>query len=230
MEVNHLKKSLLKRQILLNLKTRDNLIIMSQSFFSLESVHFFNSEEIEQNDPRINRSFESLITERSVYDETGMYSLIFKEIKNKLFNLNEINEIPKITDEQKKSFEDRYYSSELSNNINRVKKLVVNFYNKKIELEIKLQQNKENYEVFCKNISDSIKSIDSIISSETEEDSILKNCLMNRINWYYSELKIDSLKKEYSDVLLEYSYIKDLLQDISSLMPCGICQICLEKN
>lgn len=215
---------------------------MARTFFALESVvgvDFFNnnnndfsqfSQELESVDSRVNRSFETLITERNVNDDNSLYSHVFKEIKNKLFNLNEIPDIPKLTDEQKSSFNDKYFSSALSNNINRVKKLVVNFYNKKIELEITIEQNKNRYETFCKNITDSIKSIDSIITIETEQDTALKESLNDRINWYYSELKLDALKKEYSDILLEYSYIKGILTEISSVMPTGICSICLENQ
>ena len=218
-----------------------NETVFRQVFTRGESVigiDFFNnnndylspfSEELEPpSDSRINRSFETLITERNTNDDTLFYSHVYKEIKNKMFNLEEIPQ--KLTDEDKKCFENKYYTSELTNNINRIKKLIVNFYNKKIELEITFEDNKKKYEIFCQHIMESITSISNIITIETEQDTILKDCLMNRLSWYYSELKLESLKKEYSEILLEYSYLKGLLHEISSVLPCGICQICLENQ
>ena len=66
---------------------------MARTFFALESVvgvDFFNnnnnefsqfSEELESVDSRVNRSFETLITERNANDDNSLYSHVFKEIK-----------------------------------------------------------------------------------------------------------------------------------------------------
>ena len=41
---------------------------------------------------------------------------------------------------------------------------------------------------------------------------------------------MDSLKKEYSESLSEYSFFKNLLRSINDISPCGICQICMENQ
>jgi hypothetical protein len=192
------------------------------------------SQELESTfrDPRINRSFESLITERNGNQEENdksLYSHVFKQIKNKIFSINEINTIPQLSQEQIESFEKKYYTSDLSNSINRVKKLLVNNFNKKIELEIKIEDRKSQFEEFSKNIANSLKSIETF-SDNSPQDENLKNLLSERIDWYYSKLELDSLKKEYSESLSEYSFFKNLLRSINDISPCGICQICMENQ
>ena len=74
-----------------------NETVFRQVFTRGESVigiDFFNnnndylspfSEELEPpSDSRINRSFETLITERNTNDDTLFYSHVYKEIKNKM--------------------------------------------------------------------------------------------------------------------------------------------------
>jgi hypothetical protein len=198
-------------------------------YFINENITF---EPLETNDSRINRNFESLIMERNeIHDDKGIYSQIFKEIKDKIFSVNEIEDIPKLTDIQKEELNKKHFVDNFSNTINNIKKLLVNNFNRKLELEFVLEGNKKKFEAFTKNINDSISSINNIIDNEmSSEDENLKELLSNRINWYYSKLNIESLKKEYSEILFEYSFFKDMLKSISEVLPSGTCGICLDNQ
>ena len=194
-------------------------------------IDSISQEPINFIDPRVNRNFESLITERNGNQQeidNSLYSHIFKQIKNKLYSINDIDNIIELNQSQIELCEKKYFTTDLSNSINRIKKLLVNNFNKKIELEIKIEDSKKIFEDFSKNITASIKSI-SFFSDEPK-DTELKNLLMERIEWYYSKLDIDSLKKEYSETMIEYSFFKNLLHSISDISPCGICQICMENQ
>jgi len=189
-----------------------------------------SSNELTQ-DSRLNRDLDSLINERNGNQEEtdkSLYSFIFSQIRNKLFSSEIDDTSPLLTPEQIEVFEKKYCTSELANSINRVKKLLVNNFNKKIELEIQIDNNKKKFKEFCKNITCSLKSIDDF-SSEAE-DLQLKELLSARIDWYYSKLEIDSLKKQHSEIMSEYSFFKGLLRSISQISPCGICQICMENQ
>uniref|UniRef100_A0A6C0IB28 RING-type domain-containing protein n=1 Tax=viral metagenome TaxID=1070528 RepID=A0A6C0IB28_9ZZZZ len=184
------------------------------------------------NDPRLERTFEAFITERNGTQEDrdrSLYSTVFNQLKNKIYQ--EPEETPKLTDEQYSDFVGKYYTENLTDNINRVKKLIVNFYNRKNELELKIDQNTKKFESFSKNILSSLENIDDLVGKDlSPRDLELKDILCERIEWYYSKLEIDSLKKEYTDILLEYSFFKKLIGSLTEVLPCGICQICLDAQ
>ena len=191
-----------------------------------------NSSQEMSSDPRVGRNFESLIMERNGNQEENdrsLYNHVFSQIKNKLFSLNESEPEEPLTQEQIDLYEKKYYTADLGKSINRVKKLLVDNFNKKIEIEIKIEDRKALFEEFCNNINSSLKSINSFCES-SEKDIELKNLLSERIDWYYSKLDLDSLKKEYSEILNEYSFFKNLLRSITDISPCGICQICMENQ
>ena len=181
-----------------------SLLINFIENFPLENSY---SQDL-SSDSRIDRSFESLITERNGNQEeldSSLYSHVFSQIKNKLFSLTDFKKVESLSPEQIDFFEKKYYTSDLANSINRVKKLLVNNFNKKIELEIKIENRKEQFDQFCNNIKSSLTIISSF-SENDDKDNELKNLLSERIDWYYSKLEFDSLKKEYSDSLNEYSF------------------------
>jgi hypothetical protein len=205
------------------------------SNLTYDNTSYFTDGVINFNDNHVNRSFETLITERSQSDENSVaYSEFFKEIRNKLHTIYDppvVSDL--ITDEQIEIFNKRYPSSStLKSNINSIKKSIVEFYDKKSKLEHDIEESQKKYQMFSESILTSIVYMYNITNNTTEtpEDIQLKDILMDRIQWYYSQLKIDSLKKEYADVLQEYSYLKGIITDISSVMPCGICQICLDEQ
>jgi hypothetical protein len=189
---------------------------------------------LEQNDSRVSRNFEELIMERNGVQEDidkSLYSHVFNEIKNKIFSMHEVENIPKLSETQREEMSKKYYTSEFNNTINRIKKLLVNNFNKKIELEITLNENKKKFEDFSKTINDLILYIhDAPNSSSQDEDESLKTLLSNRINWYYSNLDIDSLKKQHAEVLREYSFFKELFCSFSEVTPGGMCGICLDNQ
>jgi len=209
-------------------------IIDIPQFYQLNSLDQIlePDQQALQDDPRISRNFERLIMERNGVQEEidkSLYSQVFNEIKNKIFSMNEIEDIPKISDTQHEELNKKYYTADLNSTIQRIKKLLVNNFNKKIELEITLEENKKKFEEFTGTINKLIFSINGTPNT-SEEDIALKDLLIGRINWYYSTLQLDQLKKEYSEILIEYSFFKDLLKSISEVSPGGTCGICLDRQ
>ena len=191
------------------------------------------SDPLEHSDSRISRNFESLIMERNGVQEDidkSLYSQVFSEIKNKMFSIHETENLPTLSEEDHEELSKKYFTGEFTNIVNRIKKLIVNNFNEKISLEIRLEENKKKFEQFTVNINSLILSINSAPNNESEEDRSLNDLLVNRINWYYSNLEIESLKKQYSEILLEYSFFKDLLKSFSEISPGGICGICLDEQ
>lgn len=193
------------------------------------NLSYFTDAAFNFTDNRINRNFQMFVTERSQI-ENG-YSELFREIKSKMYSAS--SDECALTNEQTEIFNKKYSTSlELKTNIDTIKKLIVEFHDKKHKLECDLEERQKKYQLFSESILNSVKYMHDITSStsETSEDSQLKEILLNRINWYYSQLKIDSLKQEYSEVVQEYSYLKGIINQISTVMPCGICQICLDQQ
>jgi hypothetical protein len=201
------------------------------SFFDFSETN--NMDTLDQNDSRTSRNFETLIMERNGIQEDidkTLYSQVFSEIKNKMFSIHEIDDISNLSETQIEELSKKYFTGEFTNIINRIKKLLVNNFNQKISLELTLEENKKKFENFTTTINSLISSINLAPNKESEEDKALKDLLVNRINWYYSNLEIESLKKQHSEVLLEYSFFKDLLKSFSEVSPGGICGICLDSQ
>jgi hypothetical protein len=203
---------------------------MELEFFNFDEINIMNP--LEQNDSRTTRNFETLIMERNGIQEDidkSLYSQVFSEIKNKMFSIHEIENIPNLSDSELKELSNKYLTSEFTNIVNRIKKLIVNNFNQKISLEITLEENKKKFEQFTNTINSLITSINSAPNVE-QEDQALKELLISRINWYYSNLDIESLKKQHSEILSEYSFFKDLLKSFSEVSPGGTCGICLDSE
>ena len=178
-------------------------------------------------DPRFNRNFEQLVTER--YDEShGFYDDVFEVIKNKLFTLSEKELI--LSDSKKLEFEHKYSFSQFSNVTEIVKNSISNFYKEKIQIESDFEENKKKYEQFSKNILQTISDIDTVTHVITEKDEHFKEVLQERINWYYSELKLDELKLECDNLELEFLYLRKYMYQLSEITSPTVCQICQERQ
>ena len=180
-------------------------------------------------DYRVDRNFEELITERGQsFEESEVYSRIFLEIKGLLKNDSEDNTIPET---ESLLFEEKYFLSNSIKSIDRVKKLIIDINNNKMEADVLFNYSNTEYTKYVKNILLVIEDIDnSSPESESEKNTELKELLSARIEWYHSFLNITELKKKCDSIDLEYSQIKKLLFSFSSILPPTICQICISKT
>lgn len=203
------------------------------------------------------RNFESFMAERNTQfydfgsnnnvtqDRPDIYNKIFKLIRDKLFIINEeddshnsytsytsytnhtnhTNNLEKENNQD--ALKEKYSYKESLSVINNLKKVIVELHNRKIEYEILFNSSKEKYSLFSENI---LKLVEVIKEFKEEGDDKLLELLTNKIEWYYNELKIDSLKSECDSLKKEYLYIKRLLLEFSGFIPATVCQICLDKQ
>jgi len=159
--------------------------------------------------------------------ERNMYNGIFSLIRNKLFIINDSeNDIapdPVLLEEIK----NKYSFNNSSNTLTEFKRKVVVLHNKKIETEIIFSNNKKEYTKFTDNI---LSLINTIKEFNTSGDEVLIQLLTDKIQWYYSELKLESLKETTDSLEKEYRIIKGLLSEFAGLLPATACQICLENQ
>jgi len=161
--------------------------------------------------------------------EVVMYNGIFSLIRNKLFIIND--------SENSESFEpdpvlleeikNKYSFNNSSNTLTEFKRKVVILHNKKIETEIIFSNNKKEYTKFTDNI---LSLINTIKEFDTSGDEVLIQLLTDKIQWYYSELKLESLKETTDSLEKEYRIIKGLLSEFAGFLPATACQICLENQ
>ena len=178
----------------------------------------------------LNRSYEAFVFDRfSDSVSTTIYSKVFSEIKSKIMAINEHNlESEEISELEKSKFMEKYNVIELRESINKFKKSVVEIHNKKISTEIKLSVAKTDYTDFSNKILSLLTHLNSV--PDSTEDPILNDLLLKRLQGYYSMLDLDTLKSSVDSIENEYSYIKNILTSVYSLLPPTTCQICLESE
>ena len=182
-------------------------------------------------DSRSTRNFEEFITERGdlTFGRTvGQFEDVFSSLKNNLFQLSETENI-EFTETDRKNLNSKYCLDQVTNIIDILKSNIINLNNKKLEIDENYYINKEKYEKFSESIFASINEIDQI-NKFNEKDEMLKELLVDRISWYYNELKLDSLKEQSIEITKEYIYMKKYLIELSSISNSTICQICLENQ
>ena len=100
-------------------------------------------------------------------------------------------------------------------------------YNRKIEIEIELENKTKYYNDFLKNVKTLISNINEI---NHEDDEQLNLLLTNRIEWYYNYLNLEQLIKEQFNIVAEFSYLKSTITNFNTINLSTICSICLEKQ
>ena len=162
-------------------------------------------------------------------NNNNMYNGIFSLIRNKLFIINESeNDInPNIDPVLLDEIKNKYSFNNSSNTLTEFKRKVVILHNKKIETEIIFSNNKKEYTKFTDNI---LSLINTIKEFDTSGDEVLIQLLTDKIQWYYSELKLESLKETTNALEKEYRIIKGLLSEFAGFLPATACQICLENQ
>ena len=186
------------------------------------------SENESTNFQRFNRNFEMMVTERGeecLENNTSTFSDIFEKIREKIFILGDCDF--DLSDLDKSKYSDKYNITETNNIINILKKNIVLLYNKKIELEIEIENRTKVYNEFLMNIKTLLLNINSIQHPDSEQ---LNTLLSNRIEWYYSYLNLDKLILEQFDIVAEYSYLKSTINNFNTITISTICSICMEKQ
>ena len=186
------------------------------------------SENESNNFQRFNRNFEMIITERGedcLENNPLIFSDIFEKIREKIFILGDCD--IDLTNADKIKYAEKYKIPETNNVINNLKKNIVLLYNKKIELEIEIENKTKIYNDFLMNINSLITSINGI---EHEDNKQLNILLKNKIDWYYNYLNLDKLISEQFDIISEFSYLKSTIKNFNSISISSICAICLEKQ
>jgi len=193
-----------------------NDLHINVSTFSEPSYQLSNYTAYE---PRIYRNFEELVCERESSTLTQFkFNEVYEKIKSKLFILNDT--IPDLVVDE----ENTVYIEI----INELKSKISTAYTSKIEKETLYSDVKTKYTNFCTNITLSIQSIESIDSKV--DQTPFKNSLLEKIDEYYSDLNIESIKKDYDLAVIEFEKIKNVFLKLNSIMPSTMCQICLENQ
>ena len=198
-------------------------------FSFVGSSNEFNTRTFEELSTR---NFNDLVTERGTEYEKRVYSDIFEKIREKLFISSEADDI-ELTDSDKKIFNEKYKISSTQETINEIKREIAQLYVKKTEHEILIQERRKLFDVFCTNISNSITSINNInanVKIVSEKDTTLKDLLNDRIDWYYAKLDLDNLVNQEYSIKSEFYFLKQTLQELSSISPGTICSICMENQ
>ena len=104
-------------------------------------------------DYRVDRNFEALITERGQsFEDSEVYSRIFLEIKGLLTNnIPTVPEVPEVP-EDIESFEKKYLLSNSIKSIDRVKKLIIDINNNKMEADVLFNYSNTEYNKYAQNI------------------------------------------------------------------------------
>ena len=162
-------------------------------------------------------------------NNNNMYNGIFSLIRNKLFIINDSeNDInPNIDPVLLEEIKNKYSFNNSSNTLTDFKRKVVVLHNKKIETEIIFSNNTKEYTKFTDNI---LSLVNTIKEFDTSGDEVLIQLLTDKIQWYYSELKLESLKETKESLEKEYRIIKELLSEFAGFLPATACQICLENQ
>ncbi len=184
-------------------------------------------------DPRLNRNFEELVTQRGELSETSetsqnYYNSVFENIKEKLFIVSESDDI-EITSDEENHYIEKYDIENTHTVLSKIKQEISELYLKKIEHDLILQERKRLYSSFCENIRTCIQAISAITTQETPKDNQLRGLLNERIDWYYRELDLDNLvNKEYT-LKKELTFLKKTIKEILHFAPTT-CSICMERE
>ena len=209
----------------------NNINNINDTFYLIESEPGSSSS----SSNNYNRTFEQLITERgeeydvnnvnNINNNNSIFNNIFEKIKEKIFILGDCD--IELIESDRKKYSKKYEIEDINIIIYNFKKNIVLLYNKKIELEIEIENKTKIYNDFLMNINSLITSINGI---EHEDNKQLNTLLKNKIDWYYNYLNLDKLISEQFDIISEFSYLKSTIKNFNSISNTVICSICLEKQ
>jgi len=187
---------------------------------------FVDSDLLPVNNSLMERSFEQLVTERGsiqfsfIEQEPGFYKGVFDKLKESLFYSTDTYTL----DHEKQALIDKKY--DLVNGLNTIKELknnVTKIYDRKLKLESEISKKESEYLKFT-------ESIKNFVEMLNDNDENLRDLLVKKIDNLKKDLDIDSLNTEYTEVINEFMYIKEIFKDLSSILPRTVCSICLENQ
>ena len=183
-----------------------------------------------ETDDRMSRNWEQFITERGNMEieppKNGCFDIVFDQIKEKIFVSAESDDVD-MTEDEKKSYENKYDTVNSLNSINKLKESICDFYIKKTEHSILIEERRRTFTNFCNNIKESIKFISEY---KDTKDTELANLLNERIDWYYQQLGIEKLIEEEYRIKTEFVFLKKAIKQISNVSPPTVCSVCMEKQ
>ena len=186
-------------------------------------------EEIEA---RVNRNYEALMLERNQEVnsvENNMYNKIFNEIKNKLLIISDDN-TESVSESTKNEYLEKNFLTGVHGNINKLKKIIVETHNKKIELDILFNEASIKFKKFSDLVIATVNIIKESSKPDDSDDIQLCDLLMNKIGKYFLFLDLENLTKSVNSINKEYLCIKNLFYELSGTLPATVCQICLENQ
>jgi hypothetical protein len=189
-----------------------------------ESVNAFLIIRPNDEDPVYERTFEQLITERgdfTIRNVNENYEDIFNKIKNRLFFLN-----TETVYKEKPEYKEKYKTEEFYKLLKDIKKEIVFVYNKKVELEISINEKKKEYLSFCEHVTDIVNLVNC---SFDEQDDSFKNVLNEKLDQYYEKLNLEDLTEQLNETNNEFEYIKKIMYTLCNISP-QICAVCLENQ
>jgi hypothetical protein len=167
-----------------------------------------------------NQTFAQLIIERQETDTSESLHSIFKCIKEKLFAINEIpNQIQDTT-----SLKEKYNIDNVKNVIGTFKKDLAKLYDEKLKLDFKVNNYLTKYTKFLNSINDVTEQIQCI--NDNPDTSDFEKVITDRIEWYYSKLKIGELVESQKQNELEFNFLKSTIVELSGMTNPVVCQIC----
>ena len=184
----------------------------------------FNNFVSYNDEPPFTRNFEQLITERGNLEiftqdtENGIFNII----KNKLYIIDD-DTIPPLTQQQETEYSKKYDTDNLFGCISKFKKEISNLYNKKIQMELNIEEKKKKYSSCCKNI-------DEFLKCTGISDKILHDALIVKIEEYYIELNLEKLINKYNKICSEFTFLKKALLELNDVSNPSVCNICLERQ
>jgi len=207
-------------------------------FQEINSVDWNNGNGNSEIEERVNRNYEALMLERNQEinsAENNIYNKIFNEIKNKLLIISDDN-TESVSESIKNEYLEKNFLTGVHGNINKLKKIIVETHNKKIELDILFNEASIKFKKFSDLVIATVNIIkdsnDSGDSNDPSDSSDVQLCdlLMNKIGKYFLFLDLENLTNSVNSINKEYLCIKNLFYELSGTLPATVCQICLENQ
>jgi hypothetical protein len=196
-----------------------NFAYVDSDLMPINASILVDTRSLVDQDPRARRNFDQLIEDRGSLN-TNYYNCVFEKIKEKLFTLIE-PEVP-LTNEEVNVYSEKHNSKVFSENISKFKETIAEMYQKKLEINSKIENAKESYNSFLTDISSFLHKI--------EESELLKEHLNLEIEKYYLKLDIPNLMKESAEINKEFEFLRKTLSEFSKICPPTICTVCYDRQ
>jgi hypothetical protein len=190
--------------------------------------------ELSSPDPRFIRDYATFMIER-IDDSCSFcdnYNELFRNIKIKI--MSDVNEdTTELTEDQLSALNDKYAIINLNDSIKEFKKKISEIYMKKNILYEKITYAKEKYNSFCEHIKSIINEtllVKKLNEPVSQLDESLVKLLNEKLVQYHKDMEISFLDENYKSICNEFYFLKETLQNLSSVTSPSICGICYETQ